>query len=88
MAERLDRTSIGDRTVDLPCCSVFEMQGGKIQDMADFRSCDLRARRDALEVGLLLDVVGIEAAHVRSSRPADVRGTPMMSTLPIEEKQR
>lgn len=36
VAERLDRTSIGDRTVDLPCCGVFEMQGGKIKIWRDY----------------------------------------------------
>jgi len=30
IAERLDRTRIGDVRVDLPCCGVFRMENGKI----------------------------------------------------------
>jgi limonene-1,2-epoxide hydrolase len=36
IAERLDRTKIGDRSVDLPCCGVFEMDGGKIKVWRDY----------------------------------------------------
>lgn len=36
VAERLDRTKLGERTVDLPCCGVFEMQGGKIRVWRDY----------------------------------------------------
>lgn len=36
VAERLDRTSIGERPVNLPCCGVFEMQGGKIKVWRDY----------------------------------------------------
>lgn len=36
MAERLDRTEVGDKSVDLPCCGVFEMQGGKIKIWRDY----------------------------------------------------
>lgn len=36
MAERLDRTRIGDRSVDLPCCGVFEMSNGKIKVWRDY----------------------------------------------------
>lgn len=35
-AERLDRTRLGDKGVDLPCCGVFEMQGGKIKVWRDY----------------------------------------------------
>jgi limonene-1,2-epoxide hydrolase len=36
IAERVDRTKIGDRGVDLPCCGVFEMQNGKIKVWRDY----------------------------------------------------
>ena len=35
-AERMDRTKIGNRNVDLPCCGVFEMVGGKIKVWRDY----------------------------------------------------
>lgn len=44
IAERLDRTRVGEKTVDLPCTGVFEMENGKITawrdyfDMATFTS--------------------------------------------------
>jgi limonene-1,2-epoxide hydrolase len=36
VAERVDRTRVGDRQVELPCCGVFEMSGGKIQVWRDY----------------------------------------------------
>jgi limonene-1,2-epoxide hydrolase len=36
IAERLDRTMVGDKPVDLPCCGVFEMQDGKIKVWRDY----------------------------------------------------
>lgn len=36
IAERLDRTKLGDKSVDLPCCGVFEMEGGKIKVWRDY----------------------------------------------------
>ncbi len=36
IAERLDRTRVGDKSVDLPCCGVFELQGGKIKAWRDY----------------------------------------------------
>lgn len=36
IAERLDRTKAGDKTVDLPCVGVFEMQDGKIKVWRDY----------------------------------------------------
>lgn len=36
IAERLDRTRLGDKKVDLPCVGVFEMQGGKIKVWRDY----------------------------------------------------
>lgn len=36
IAERLDRTRIGDKKVDLPCVGVFEMQNGKIRVWRDY----------------------------------------------------
>lgn len=36
MAERVDRTRIGERRVDLPCTGVFEMQSGKIRMWRDY----------------------------------------------------
>lgn len=35
-AERLDRTRLGEKQVDLPCCGVFEMQDGKIRVWRDY----------------------------------------------------
>jgi len=35
-AERLDRTRAGDKTCNLPCCGVFEMQDGKIKVWRDY----------------------------------------------------
>ena len=36
IAERLDRTKVGDKAVDLPCCGVFEMENGKIKAWRDY----------------------------------------------------
>jgi limonene-1,2-epoxide hydrolase len=36
MVERVDRTRLGDKQVDLPCCGVFEMSGGKIKVWRDY----------------------------------------------------
>lgn len=36
IAERLDRTKLGERSVDLPCCGVFQMQDGKIRIWRDY----------------------------------------------------
>ena len=36
IAERMDRTRVGDKRVDLPCCGVFEMAGGKIKVWRDY----------------------------------------------------
>lgn len=36
IAERLDRTRVGDKRIDLPCCGVFEMRGGKIRVWRDY----------------------------------------------------
>jgi limonene-1,2-epoxide hydrolase len=36
IAERLDRTLVGGKPVNLPCCGVFEMQGGKIRVWRDY----------------------------------------------------
>lgn len=36
IAERLDRTRIGDVRVDLPCCGVFIMENGKIAIWRDY----------------------------------------------------
>jgi limonene-1,2-epoxide hydrolase len=36
IVERLDRTKVGDKGVDLPCCGVFEMSGGKIRIWRDY----------------------------------------------------
>lgn len=36
VAERLDRTKLGDKAVDLPCCGVFEMRNGKIRVWRDY----------------------------------------------------
>lgn len=36
IAERVDRTRIGNRSVDLACCGVFELRDGKIQVWRDY----------------------------------------------------
>lgn len=36
LVERIDRTRIGERRVDLPCVGVFEMSGGKIGIWRDY----------------------------------------------------
>jgi limonene-1,2-epoxide hydrolase len=34
--ERIDRTVVAGKSVDLPCCGVFEMRGGKIAVWRDY----------------------------------------------------
>lgn len=34
--ERIDRTRLGERSVDLPCCGVFEIENGKIKVWRDY----------------------------------------------------
>jgi limonene-1,2-epoxide hydrolase len=34
--ERLDRTAAGEKTVDLPCLGVFELEDGKIKVWRDY----------------------------------------------------
>ena len=36
VAERIDRTTAGKKSVDLPCTGVFEMQDGKIKVWRDY----------------------------------------------------
>ena len=36
MAERMDRTIVAGKPVDLPCCGVFEMRDGKIAVWRDY----------------------------------------------------
>ena len=36
IAERLDRTQAGDKSVDLPCTGVFEIENGKIKVWRDY----------------------------------------------------
>jgi limonene-1,2-epoxide hydrolase len=36
IAERVDRTKAGDKSVDLPCAGVFEMEEGKIKVWRDY----------------------------------------------------
>lgn len=36
IAERIDRTKVGDKHIDLPCCGVFEMRDGKIKVWRDY----------------------------------------------------
>lgn len=36
IAERLDRTKVGDKAINLPCCGVFEMENGKIKVWRDY----------------------------------------------------
>ena len=46
-AERVDRTRIGEKSVELPCCGVFEMDNGKIRIWRDY--FDLSTFTRALE---------------------------------------
>ncbi len=36
ITERLDRTMVGEKAVNLPCCGVFEMENGKIKVWRDY----------------------------------------------------
>jgi len=36
IAERLDRTRAGEKSVDLPCVGVFELENGKIKTWRDY----------------------------------------------------
>ncbi len=36
VAERVDRTRLGEKQVELPCCGVFEMSGGRIRVWRDY----------------------------------------------------
>ena len=36
IAERLDKTEVGNIKIDLPCCGVFEMEDGKIKVWRDY----------------------------------------------------
>jgi len=36
MAERVDRTTAGGKSVDLPCLGIFEMRDGKISEWRDY----------------------------------------------------
>lgn len=36
VAERVDRSVVGGKPVDLPCCGVFQMEGGKIKIWRDY----------------------------------------------------
>ena len=36
IAERVDHTKIGDKSVDLPCTGVFELENGKIKVWRDY----------------------------------------------------
>ncbi len=36
VAERMDRTKVGDKPVNLPCVGVFEMENGKIKVWRDY----------------------------------------------------
>lgn len=46
MAERLDRTRVGEREVNLPCCGVFQLEDGKIRVWRDY--FDIATYRTAL----------------------------------------
>jgi limonene-1,2-epoxide hydrolase len=36
IAERIDHIHVGDKSIDLPCCGVFELQDGKIKVWRDY----------------------------------------------------
>jgi len=44
IAERLDRTKAGEKSVDLPCTGVFEMENGKIKIWRDYFDIGTYAR--------------------------------------------
>jgi len=44
VAERIDRTKAGDKSVGLPCTGVFEMEDGKIKVWRDYFDLDSYAR--------------------------------------------
>ena len=44
IAERVDRTQAGDKSVDLPCTGVFEMRDGKIACWRDYFDIGTYAR--------------------------------------------
>lgn len=46
IAERLDRTRAGNKSVDLPCVGVFELEAGKIKIWRDY--FDIATYRDNL----------------------------------------
>lgn len=45
--ERLDRTDVDGKKVDLPCCGVFEMENGKIRVWRDY--FDMATYRNAVD---------------------------------------
>jgi limonene-1,2-epoxide hydrolase len=47
IAERMDRTKVGPKSVDLPCTGVFELEDGKIKTWRDY--FDLGTYTRALE---------------------------------------
>jgi limonene-1,2-epoxide hydrolase len=36
IAEHVDRTKVKEKQVDLPCCGIFELSGGKIRQWRDY----------------------------------------------------
>ena len=44
IAERLDRTTAGDKSVDLPCTGIFELRDGKIAVWRDYFDLGTYAR--------------------------------------------
>jgi len=46
-AERIDRIRVGDETIELPCCGVFELRDGKIGIWRDY--FDMNSYVQALE---------------------------------------
>ena len=44
IAERVDRTQAGDKSVDLPCTGIFEIRDGKIACWRDYFDMGTYAR--------------------------------------------
>ena len=44
IAERIDRTQAGDKSVDLPCAGVFTLRNGKIASWRDYFDMGTYAR--------------------------------------------
>ena len=63
MAERLDRTSLGAKSVDLPCCGVFELTDGKIRIWRDYFDLATYTRAVVAPAGMVPASVPVATAE-------------------------